>query len=248
MITADEKYFSIERYATYIPLLAPLLAVTFVGVFYAFEINFFTLFSLSEHVLFALQALPIAIVFLLFVSIFLPFIATEPKETQPTPPPLWVRKHPWLAKISVLTIIGLFLIGAVVFIGYQMMMMDLISRLFLAFMFVFVFIPVVVTVLMPTRFRQIQIVITTTLVCLFMSLLFGIAWGVGLRQSGSSSTVKLKTSEFVVGVVVRSGERGVLLYDRASDRLRFEPWDGIKSIEGPATALRLQEFESRPPP
>jgi hypothetical protein len=158
--------------------LAPLLAVTFdVGFFYAIEINFFTLFSLSEHVLFALQALPVAIVILLFVSIFLPFIARDTLViTQPTPPPLWVRKHPWLAKIGALTIIGLFLIGGVVFIGYQLQMMDRINRLLIAYMFVFVFIPVAFTTLIRTRFHQVQIVVTATLVCLFISLLFGIAW------------------------------------------------------------------------
>ena len=235
----DPKYFSIERYITYIPLLAPLLAVTYVGVFYAIEINFFTLFSLSEHVLFALQALPVAIFILLLAAIFLPLIASEPKKTQPAPPPLWVRKRPWLAKLIAFTIIGLFLIGIVVFIGYQLKTM--IDRLLIAYMFVFVFIPIAVTTFIRTRFHQIQIVVTATLVCLFMSLLFGIAWGVGLRQAGGSSIVELKTSEPpVVVVVVRSGERGVLLYDRASDRLRFEPWDGIKSVQGPA--IKFREF------
>jgi hypothetical protein len=58
-----KKYLSIENYFTYIPLLAAIL-------FYAFEINFFTLFSLSEHVLFALEVLPVAII-VLFAATFL---------------------------------------------------------------------------------------------------------------------------------------------------------------------------------
>jgi hypothetical protein len=45
-----KKYLSIENYFTYIPLLAAILALSIdVGFFYAFEINFFTLFSLSRN-------------------------------------------------------------------------------------------------------------------------------------------------------------------------------------------------------
>jgi hypothetical protein len=66
-----KKYLSIENYFTYIPLLAAILALSIdVGFFYAFEINFFTLFSLSEHVLFALEVLPVAII-VLFAATFL---------------------------------------------------------------------------------------------------------------------------------------------------------------------------------
>jgi hypothetical protein len=67
----EKKYLSIENYFTYIPLLAAILALSIdVGFFYAFEINFFTLFSLSEHVLFALEVLPVAII-VLFAATFL---------------------------------------------------------------------------------------------------------------------------------------------------------------------------------
>ena len=72
----------------------------------------------------------------------------------------------------------------------------------------------------------------------------------GLRQAGGNSFAgqktifRLKTSESpIAGVVIRSGERGVLLFDRGSGTVRFQPWEGIKSIESPA--IRVPEFESQ---
>jgi hypothetical protein len=49
------------RYFPQISALVGLLAVTFdVGYFAAIDLSFFTLFSLPEHLLFAIQALPLA--------------------------------------------------------------------------------------------------------------------------------------------------------------------------------------------
>lgn len=46
-----------------IPLLVTAIAATFdVGYFSGIDINYFTLFSLSEHLVFALEALPMALV------------------------------------------------------------------------------------------------------------------------------------------------------------------------------------------
>jgi uncharacterized membrane protein len=45
-----------DNYLAYIPLLGAAVAVTFdVGYFFALNLSFFTLFSLSEHILFAIQ-------------------------------------------------------------------------------------------------------------------------------------------------------------------------------------------------
>ena len=66
-----------------VPLIATTLAVTFdVGYFYGLDINYFTFFSLSEHIVFALQALPIVIGILVFAPILLAlqyFIPARPK-------------------------------------------------------------------------------------------------------------------------------------------------------------------------
>jgi hypothetical protein len=38
------------------------------------------------------------------------------------------------------------------------------------------------------------------------------------------------------------GERSVLLYERSSGAVRFEPWEAIKSVEAPATTFKLRRL------
>jgi len=55
-----------------VPALASALAVAYdVGYFFAFDINYFNFFSLSEHVVFALQALPIAVALSLIATFWM---------------------------------------------------------------------------------------------------------------------------------------------------------------------------------
>ena len=66
-----DNHFPGERYLPYLPVLGAAIALTFdVGCFYAIGIDFFTLFSLSEHILFAIQALPIVLVLFLGLVYF----------------------------------------------------------------------------------------------------------------------------------------------------------------------------------
>jgi hypothetical protein len=46
-------------------------------------------------------------------------------------------------------------------------------------------------------------------------------------------TINLKSGAPINGRIIRSGERGVLIYDPVSDRLRFLLLEGISSIEAP---------------
>jgi hypothetical protein len=61
---ANTEYqeWSVQSLATVIPILASTFAFAFVvGYFLAFDISWFPFFSLSEHIVFALRALPIAV-------------------------------------------------------------------------------------------------------------------------------------------------------------------------------------------
>jgi hypothetical protein len=50
----------------------------------------------------------------------------------------------------------------------------------------------------------------------------------------ASNVIHLKNNLSPInGRIIRSGDRGVLLYDRASDQIRFILWDTIVSIEAP---------------
>jgi cytochrome bd-type quinol oxidase subunit 1 len=56
----DDDWF--QKLVAIVPMVAPAFAFAFVvGYFFAFDISWFPLFSLSEHIVFAIRALPIAI-------------------------------------------------------------------------------------------------------------------------------------------------------------------------------------------
>jgi hypothetical protein len=231
-----EKYFSIEKFITYIPLLAATIALSFdVGFFYAIQINFFTLFSLSEHILFALQALPVAIALLFVVAILLPVFSIEPKKHSPqTSTP--IGKYQRIgAIVAVVALVG----GLISFVAYIVWTSEPLARLFVIFISLFVIPPVFASLFVEARFRQLQILTTAILICVVISFAFGMAFGAGLRTSNTINIVKLKANRpAITGVVIRSGERGILLYERASNLVRFEPWEAINSIEAPAAEIR----------
>jgi hypothetical protein len=76
-------------------------------------------------------------------------------------------------------------------------------------------------------------------VCLVLSFAMGLSLGSaywnptakGALKSGTLSIVNLKDRPALTGQIIRSGERGVLLYEPVSDRIRFELWAAITSIE-----------------
>jgi hypothetical protein len=81
MTEAADKTTSLwkESYLAYIPLLGAAVAVTFdLGYFFALNWSFFTLFSLSEHILFAIQAFPIALAIVLLSLIAAGIILNAP--------------------------------------------------------------------------------------------------------------------------------------------------------------------------
>lgn len=60
-----------KELAIFIPLIGTVIAISYdVGYFYGIDIKFFTLFSVTEHIAFALEATPIALAVALSVAAF----------------------------------------------------------------------------------------------------------------------------------------------------------------------------------
>jgi len=61
-LTDKNREWSPKDLVTIVPLVATSFAFAFVvGYFFAFDISWFPFFSLSEHIVFALRALPVAV-------------------------------------------------------------------------------------------------------------------------------------------------------------------------------------------
>ncbi|MGA8294026.1 MAG: hypothetical protein WB820_16340, partial [Rhodoplanes sp.] len=60
---ADENNLQVKELLVAVPFLGSSIAVAYdVGFFYGIDIHLFTLFSITEHITFALEALPFAMV------------------------------------------------------------------------------------------------------------------------------------------------------------------------------------------
>ncbi|MBI5313368.1 MAG: hypothetical protein HZB28_09680 [Methylocystis sp.] len=84
----SRQYFQLEfatKITGLISAVAVSVAVTFnLGYFYGIDINLFTLFSLSEHILFAVEALPIAFIIVTMVFVFFNYFSTFMKKSTST--------------------------------------------------------------------------------------------------------------------------------------------------------------------
>jgi|SRR6185437_16605126 len=88
---------SYEKTISLVPFLIVALAITFdVGYFWAIDINFFTLFSLSEHLVFAAEEIPLVIavsIFVLFATALLTWLVAMKVDSAQKPQS---KKRKWL--------------------------------------------------------------------------------------------------------------------------------------------------------
>jgi hypothetical protein len=228
-----EKHFS--SYMPYYPLIAATVAISFdVGCFYAIDISLFTLFSLSEHIVFALEALPIALAILLVGTIIIPamFSRFQPNKPPTTASPKWYQK-------VIAIVIVVILLGALIsFVFYAIYDLWRTSPA-LVLIILFLILPIIGAFIIDPRFRQLYIGVSVISTCIFLSFSLGLAFGAGLTTNlNQTNTVNLKNKPLINGRIIRSGERGVLVYERQTNLVRFVPWETIGSIE--TTPSRLQ--------
>jgi hypothetical protein len=233
---------SLREVLVALPLFGAVLAITYdVGFFYGVDISYFTLFSLSEHILFALQVIPVAFTTALMVpaglwSYRMGWQAaqrnTPPIPTEPTDPAELERirveiqtyrksQQRYLLGYSVALIAG----------GLLSVWREL---YFAAATTIVIGVSGIVGNFLPTTALRTEYFVAWYF-CVFMILAFFLGVQNGhLTTSAKSGThlVKLTGSVGVVsGVLIRSGEHGVLFYDPAEKQTRFLLWSNVKEIE-----------------
>jgi hypothetical protein len=215
--TFEAPDFELKGLAVLVPMISSAIAITYdVGFFAEIDIRFFTLFSLSEHVVFALQALPVATVLaLLIVSTFnlswmrrMISLSMKPRKERGIYPY-------FVIPLSLLIIsMGVALIGVL-------------SAAMLLAVVAFVICLRALNAFTPVRSLMIGVVcIGVLLVAFSMGRDFA-----RFRLWFPQQMTHVKHSEGeALGILVRSGERGILFVDQKSRQIRFLRWDTIKEI------------------
>jgi hypothetical protein len=205
-----------------LPFLGSALALSWeVGSFIPIGGGSFGLFSLSEHLLFAVQALPIALAFAGLLAVILTGLARSPKRYRLTRG----ANVRWALRAIVAFF---FALGLIIFVvGLAIERSTMLATLgigVIGFSVAFAIYPPVV-VLWPIQFG------------IFLSVLalaFAVAVGVDSTrgQLNIPSPVELtldgKAKEVVV---VRSGERGLLLCDPLTQKFSFAKWEAVKGFD-----------------
>lgn len=218
--------FSLKDAVVVIPLLGSALAMSWeVGSFLPIGGAAFSYFSISEHLAFAVPALPFAIGFsimMIFIGalnevIFHPWLM-RPRFKSLGIPRSWtaVRRNVILKS---LVIAAAFFVVAYARSSASIMAMDITVLSVMACLF-----------FKARKTRLIALGGSLLASSLLLSLAFGVDF---MRQRlNTEEPAHIDTADGPIsGVIVRTGERGVMLYDRTKLRLSFLRWDSIKGVD-----------------
>jgi hypothetical protein len=229
------------------PFLLSTLAVTYdVGFFSGANIGYFTFFSVSEHLVFALQSIPvIAPAFMIIGSWFVGGLAANIRDRKRLQVVLdQIEKAPaeekakiaadFNAKIARLIkwrpLIQAVIVATLIFCasaaatsgGYW----QAISALGLAAW-------VQWTDTLRQHFNRLTILSTSVMItaALLLTFLSGLQRATTLINSGEATDIVQTKDTAVPARIVRSGDRGLLIVVAETKKLRFLRWDDIKQID-----------------
>jgi hypothetical protein len=206
----EDGAFSFKDLMTMVPLGAIILAALFdFGSFSAVDKSLFTLFSWSDHIVFALEAVFPAIVVVAAIGWSLS------KYTLDAPLKLQPRGRLWFlvvlfAALTLMVILTNGYVGVTVF--WALMGLITLGAIFL------------------------NIHLAGLVVAYALGLVFG-AFALGLANGYSTLSMRPEQSLFTTsggemrGRVFRTGERGLLFHDTATKKLNFLLWNEVTRLE-----------------
>ena len=194
------------------------------GYFSAFDIDYFSLFSLSEHIVFALQALPAAIglTMIAYVMLVVPW-GFSIKVTHP--------QFRWV-------LLSLLLVG----FGALWLQLAAFGIIILA-----VFAALLLALLLQRPVGSIAMVLLVPS-ALLTSWGFGHDWGSDKRfRPAHTHVVKTPTGD-VEGTLIRAGERGLLFFFATTNPVGVVRWDSVQQITTKEKKPRHVPWIRRRPP
>jgi hypothetical protein len=209
-----------KEYFVAAPLLGSALAVTFdVGYFSGIDINLFSIFTISEHLVFALEALPLGVVLAIGAFIAIRFNEQIDRIVEEKLDSLKL----WSLLVWVLILL-IFTCG------------------FLIIAYDYGFLQTCLVVMAAGALHAIwQFRPPKLLSILFWNgvIVFGLAYSLGydisrdyVRSSNPDQVIQTQDVETNV-LLIRSGDKGVLFYNPKNKSIELMRWDAIKKIARP---------------
>jgi hypothetical protein len=207
------------------------IAIAFdVGYFVGIDLHLFTLFSISEHILFSLEALPVALMSMLFMSI-LYYGLHKPLRSMikgiRTPRDEAPQQNIWrLVRYVVITVLSTIYVSSVIFASLytnEIYVMMLISM------------PIVGWPRKNSSLYKSSIMLP---VVMYLTAVVG-SYSVGQMRGKAYTSdndhdvlqqIYTKVDGVVGARIIRSGDRGVLFVDVKENRVKLLTWDAIVGV------------------
>jgi general stress protein CsbA len=206
------------------PLLVTAIAATFdVGYFSGIDINYFTLFSLSEHLVFALEALPMALIICaVFVIGILEWDVLTVRHKKEIDPKKRARQ---LKRQRYLRIIFVVLLGATsLFAYYSQFWEGVVIGLSMLILFIGM-------MLWPEILRSRRgILAYVSLAILIFSFVYGLNSAQRYLEGKKILHQLILVDGNLDGRIIRSGDLGVLFYDPAGEQISLIRWNRILAV------------------
>jgi hypothetical protein len=228
-----------------IPVLGSAMAVSYdVGFFLGIDINYFTFFSLAEHIVFALQALPFALLGAFYclcnLTVYNLGYKAGQKRAQnqsllgdraasPANAVRALRRAAKIADRSFEFAIKLFLfeIFIILALGLSVYRNNFSNELLLSLSFLAIF---TVRLVSSNYFNQLERILYVSVFMFALSIFFGwIQSRHNLSFTQATSVMSTESGE-ILGRLIRSGDRGLLYLDVNNQNVVFYKWDTIKSV------------------
>jgi hypothetical protein len=199
-----------------IPLVGSAIAISYdVGYFYAVDINFFTIFSIAEHIVFALEATPLAL--LLAVSVVM-FFKTGINERLEQAGARHAATGAWWPTIAL-----------------AMLVLVLIVLLYVGWIGTSVLAGIVgggVSIWLKSTPQE-KWMMFSAAGCTVIVISFAAGFDMGMRYlrfGPPRHSIQTDASESLSVKIIRTGERGVLYFEPKSKEVGFIKWASIKKI------------------
>jgi hypothetical protein len=217
------------------PLLAGSLAITYdVGFFFGTGIAFFSFFSLSEHLVFALQLLPLAAIPPAIVLL------------------MWFAVGWWSSNYNPMEKRGLgYKLTVVAYVIVPVIAGAWIQRLDWMFVYIILLIYVVAFFAVGRSIFEIsqwEARVRIAVACGVAAAALILSFLIGFQQAKSILESKTASETIIVGDnkpalpvrLIRGGDRGVLFFSLDTKKVSFLRWESIKQIEAGSPSSELK--------
>ena len=198
--------------AVLVPIIGSVLAVCYdVGYFSGIDIHYFTVFALSEHVLFAIQILPFTLGLALGIVCGAPGAAASHKRLAAR-----ARLSPEPVRVALaFALIGS--IGIPLVAGFPSVIAGLIA--FISFAYVF-----------KKGFQVLAAAVGFSGV-LMVTMMLGSDFAYkDINAKAATNSVEEGSSKTLQGRIIRSGDKGLLFLDTQKHEVTLIPWREIKEV------------------